>query len=289
MKLSVVVISYCMNRELPRTVFTLSAKGQLDIDEADYEIIVVDNASPEPPDEVALKAICPNLQLVCLSEPDVSPVRAINTGLALAKGDLICVMIDGARMASPRMLATALEAAAGRERPVIGTYAFHLGPTAQMTSVLQGYCQDVEDALLATVDWQSDGYCLFDISAWAGSSSRGWFTLPAETNALFLSRSHWEELGGYDERFKAKGGGLVNLDIWARLCADFQPVMLLGEATFHQFHGGVATNAKVSPYNIFHEEYVQIRGHPFVRPSAPSTLFGRPHRKCFPTIRSSMA
>jgi hypothetical protein len=64
-----------------------------------------------------------------------SPVPAIGQGLALARGDLVRVLIDGARMASPRLLATALgpfsASAAGDQ------YAsFHQGPDEQVRSVI---------------------------------------------------------------------------------------------------------------------------------------------------------
>jgi glycosyltransferase involved in cell wall biosynthesis len=46
-RLSVIVISYNMARELPRTVRTLSPALQQDIGEDDYEIIVIDNGSTQ--------------------------------------------------------------------------------------------------------------------------------------------------------------------------------------------------------------------------------------------------
>ena len=49
MRLSCVVIAYDMDRELPRTVHTLS-RGQRGIDPDDYEIIIVDNGSRAPVD-----------------------------------------------------------------------------------------------------------------------------------------------------------------------------------------------------------------------------------------------
>src|SRR5262249_23518199 len=47
--LSVVVVSYEMARELPRTVRSLSPGYQRGIDAADYEVIVVDNGTPAGP------------------------------------------------------------------------------------------------------------------------------------------------------------------------------------------------------------------------------------------------
>ena len=66
----------------------------------------------------------------------------------------------------------------------------------------------------------------------------------------------WTALGGVDERFDAPGGGHLNLDTFRRSVelpgADL--VVLLAEATFHQLHGGIATNSPVERYaeNVVH-------------------------------------
>lgn len=276
--LSVVVISYNMARELPRTVGTLAPSYQRDIDAVDYEVIVVDNGSTEPWSAAALTALGPNIQVHRFpGEPSVSPAAAVNFGLQKARGDLVGVCIDGARMASPRILATALDARRLHERPVIGTLAYHLGPDVQSRSMTRGYDQQAEDGLLASVGWENDGYRLFEISTVASSSARGWFTIPAESNAIFLTRQNWRDLGGYDVRFNSPGGGLVNLDTWARACADpdGEIILLLGEATFHQVHGGVSTNAAVSMWRVFHDEYVAIRGHDYETPRGCPLIVGR--------------
>lgn len=287
--LSVVLIAYNMARELPRTLTSLSSRMQLDIREEDYEIIVVDNGSSIPVDINLFRDLGCNIAVHRMDNATVSPVPAINFGLRQARGDLIGVLIDGARIASPRLLATALEAAQLHPRPVIGTLSFHLGPDLQKRSILQGYCQAVEDKLLAESGWEHDGYRLFRISVLAGSSEDGWFMIPAETNAMFLRREHWESLGGYDPDFVSPGGGLANLDMWARACAEpmGRVVMLLGEATFHQIHGGVATNSITPSWPSFHDEFVRIRGRPYVRPEVVPLLLGRPHPDAIPSISAS--
>ncbi|MHB8271397.1 class I SAM-dependent methyltransferase [Bradyrhizobium sp.] len=275
-KLSVVVVGYNMARELPRTIRSLSSAMQRGIHPRDYEVILIDNGSTQPVDAAELSRVLPGLVIHRLAPATVSPVPAINFGLSLARGDLIGVWVDGARMASPGLLTTALTASRLHARPVIGTLAFHLGPAAQMESVKQGYNQTAEDMLLAQSGWEDDGYRLFEISSFAGSSAGGWFNLPSESNALFLRAEHWRALGGFDARFATPGGGLANLDIWSRVCADpdAELIMLLGEATFHQVHGGVATNSLAPPHALFHEEYVRIRGQPYQRPSRRPLYFG---------------
>ena len=63
---------------------------------------------------------------------------------------------------------------------------------------------------------------------------------------------------------------------------DASPVMLLGEATFHQFHGGTATNVpmKDHPWQRMVGEYKQIRGKDYQPLLIPPYYFGRMHAKC---------
>ena len=74
--LSVVVVAYDMIRELPRTLFTLGTSYQRDIEADDYEVIVVDNGSPEPlPDRLA-KTFAGHLRMERLDPASPSPTRA---------------------------------------------------------------------------------------------------------------------------------------------------------------------------------------------------------------------
>ena len=277
-QLSIIVVSYNMSRELPRTVRSLSPNLQRDVTAEDYEIIVVDNGSKTPPTLEEVQSWSPNGRLLVIGDnAQPSPVEAINQALAASRGDLVGVFIDGARMASPGVLAGALDAAKLQPASAIGVISFHLGPDVQSRSTQDGYDQAAEDRLLDSVRWEEDPYRLFDIAVFAKSSASGWFSTPAETNALFLRRAKWLELGGFDPAFKSPGGGLANLDLWARLCSDpsIRPCLLLGEATFHQVHGGVATNAATSPWEHFHAEYVSIRGQDYQKPSVTPWLVGR--------------
>jgi hypothetical protein len=277
--LSLVVVAFDMPRELLRTVRSLSP-AQQGIAAAEYELLVVDNGSSQPIDRDACEEFGAKIRWLRIEDAPVSPALAVNRGLMMASAPLVGVMIDGARMASPGLLRHALAAARLSPRPVIGTFSFHLGPGLQQQTVTEGYDQAAEDALLSTVDWENDGYALFDISVPAASSAGGWFDLPAESNALFLPDHLWKELAGYDERFETPGGGLVNLDTFRRACdlPDTTLIMLLGEGTFHQVHGGISTNQPkpADRLEAFHAEYVRIRGRPFSKSTRRPLMLGTP-------------
>lgn len=273
--LSVVVVAHDMARELPRTLRTLAVPYQRDIYPDDYEVIVVDNGSAEPVAPAATEAFPGRLRCERLDPAPPSPARAANTGIRQARGELVGLLLDGARMASPRLLARARLAARLHERAVVATLAWHLGTAPHMEARATGWDADAEDALLASVDWEHDGYQLFAISTFAGSSRRGWFGPMGESNALFLPRTLWSELGGLDEAFDLPGGGLVNHDLYRRACelAGAQLVVLLGEGTFHQHHGGAATSRRYRRDELF-AQYEALRKRPYVPPDNEPLLLG---------------
>jgi cephalosporin hydroxylase/glycosyltransferase involved in cell wall biosynthesis len=274
--ISLVICCYNMARELPRTIRSLSPAMQNGVLPSDYELIVVDNGSTIPFEEAACRNWGAELRVLRFDGSSPSPARAINAGIDAARGSLIGVMIDGARLASPGLIAMATMADKMAERAVILTLGFHLGTEVQVKSILRGYDQDEEDRLLASSGWTEDGYRLFDISVPAASASLGWFAPMNESNAIFMRRSLWKELGGLECQFESPGGGLVNLDLLSRACQlpDVTIVTLLGEGTFHQIHGGVATNAKESPREVFRAEYAKIRGRRYQKPAYRSLYFG---------------
>jgi hypothetical protein len=151
-----------------------------------------------------------------------------------------------------------------------------------------GYDQAAEDQLLAASGWEHDGYRLFSISTLAASSARGWFAPMGESNALFMAKSMWAELGGFDERFALPGGGLSNHDLYRRACEldGAQLVVLLGEGTFHQIHGGAATSGRVG-WDEMHDEYVKLRGRAYQPPANDRLYVGSVPDEALPHVEQS--
>lgn len=273
--ISIVLVSYNMMRELPRTVYTLRAPYQKYIDNDEIEILIVDNGSRE---KIDMFHDYDNVRVIYNDEISVSPVKAINKGISEARSDLIGAMIDGARMLSPGILHYAIKGNELYSRAVISTFGFLLGHEPQITNIKKGYNQEQEDKLLKSIYWQKNGYDLFKISCFAGSSKNGWFSPISESNAIFMDKSLWKELEGYDENFVTLGGGLANLDLYKRACElpDISLIRLLGEGSFHQIHGGIATNQQREDANwkVFHDEYIRIRGKNFSDPNINSIFLG---------------
>ncbi len=282
---SIVVVAFDMVRELPRTVLSLLPPYQRGLTDGEVEIIVADNGSTRPVNAADLPG-GEAVRVIRVEDGGVSPCRAINRAAALAQAPLLGVAIDGARLASPGLVATAIQASRALEPAFVATLGFHLGPKTQQVSTTEGYTREVEDELLAGIGWPDDGYRLFEICALGESYRHGVMRPLPETTFFLTPRAAFQRLGGFDERFKGLGGGFANFDIYERSFNDeaLNPVLLLGEGTFHQLHYGATTQAggirrpadrDRSLGDVYAEEYIAIRGGAPRPPERLPHLFGR--------------
>jgi glycosyltransferase involved in cell wall biosynthesis len=292
--LSIVVNFYDNRREAGNTLHSLTRAYQNGAEKIEYEVIALDNGSRQPLDAAAVAAFGPEFRHQFVDTASKSPAAAINAAARAARGDRIMVLVDGAHIVSPGVLRLADQAFTLFEAPFIATSSFHLGPERQNSSVLKGYGQAEEDRLLAWSRWRDDGYRLYAITRAFSDHGNGWFGCNFETGCFAMRKRDYLAMGGLDERFVLPGGGLVNLDFHERAVSSeaLEYVMLLGEGTFHQFHGGVASNQPVTshPFPQMHEEYQRLCGKPVSRAMRTPFYMGSvPDPAWFATLASARA
>jgi glycosyltransferase involved in cell wall biosynthesis len=244
--LSVIVIGFRMAAQLANTLFTLGPRYQRNVAAPDYEVVVVENESDDCLSADAISALPANFRYFRRTETARSPVAAINFGFSQAAGEYIGLVIDGARLVSPRVIEYA--ALAWRMDPdsITTVPGYHVGSQQHHEIVDEAQAYAAEAALLDSIDWRGNGYLLFTIATLGGGNDAGVFQPFMESNCVFAARRHFARIGDADPRFALDGGGSINLHIFRAL--GMHPgtrlVLLPGEGSFHQYHGGVTTRLR---------------------------------------------
>jgi hypothetical protein len=266
--LSIIVVFFNMQREAQRSLFALARAYQQGVADFDYEVIAIDNGSAAPLSGEQVGSFGPQFRYHFFPTVSPSPAAAVNFGVQQAQAEHVMVMVDGAHIVTPRMLCYTRAAIAQFDNPLIAAVSLPLAPPPARQAA-ERYDQAAEDRRLQTLDWQRNGYQLFRLTTSFGDDANGWFGGLFESACFTMRKSSFQQLGGFDERFQSPGGGLVSLDFFQRALAraELTYVLLLGEATFHQYHGGAATGAQADdhPWQRFHAEYRAIRGKDFDR------------------------
>ena len=280
--LSIVVVVHNMPDQARNTLHSLSSHYQRDVTEDDYEVIIVENRSANNLDSATLKALPANFSYHLRAESEPTPVHAINFGGSVAKGSHISIMVDGARMVTPGLVAGIIKGHKLEKETVVSVPGYHLGRQLQQNSVELGYGFDEEAALLKKIGWPVKGYRLFEIACFSGSCTAGIFRPNSESNCISVPRHIWDRLEGFDRRFTLPGGGLLNLDFYRRACeaSGVQHVVLMGEGTFHQFHEGVTTGGidrlkREVLLEQFETQYAALRGESYQCPQTEPIYLGK--------------
>ncbi len=279
---SFVVIAYDMPDQAENTIRSLLPDYQRGAPAEHYEVLIVENESPNTISREFLSTLPSNFSYHLRQETRPTPIYAINHGLELAQGRNICVMIDGARLLTPGVVGNMILGHKLTDNAVVTVPGYHLGEELQQNAVASGYGYEHERKLMQSIAWPADGYRLFEIACFSGSCKWGFFLSQSESNCISMPRERWEALGGYDTRFEAHGGGLVNLDLYRRACElpGMQHVVLWGEGSFHQFHGGATTGgddeeARAQVIEGIKAEYLRIRGQNYKAPETDPIFLGR--------------
>lgn len=242
-RLSIIVIVHRMSRQAENTLYSLSVAHQRNVHESDYEIIAVENDSDDRLGEERAVRLGKNVRYFLRQEAGVSPVPAMNFAFEQSRADYVGFIIDGARMVTPRLVEHAFLARQVSEHPLVIVPGYHLGATEHHQHETAGHSEAVERELLEGARWKENGYALFGISVFSGANPRGVFSQYLESNCFFCRRESFEKIGRADPRFDLPGGGSVNIYIYHALARlpECELIVLAGEGTFHQFHGGVTT------------------------------------------------
>ncbi len=264
---SIIVNFYNMKREAERTLASLTRGYQLDIGDMPYEVLCIDNGSNPPLEKEWVESFGPEFRLIKPSVLLPSPCAAINEAARQAKGRYVAVMIDGAHVLTPGIFREAIAAFDADPDCVVAARHWFVGGDQRWLSSV-GYTREREDALFARIGWPADGYGLFEISAPLLESPNYWFGGLSESNCLFIPGHVYERIGGIDEAFSEPGAGFANLDLMRRAAdAASAVICLVGEATMHQYHGGMTTNVTDQEKEIrvraYSAAYSDLRGGAF--------------------------
>lgn len=241
--LSIIVIGYRMSRQLENTLYSLSNEFQRNCDASSYEVIVVENESDDPLNEKFLNQLTGKFRYFLRAETSHSPVSAVNFAFQQCRGEYVGLIIDGARMLSPRTVEYTLMANAMTKDAIVMVPGYHIGQQEQHLHN-GSYTFEQDQQLMQSVDWKNNGYNLFNVSTFSNGNRRGFLQPMMECSCIFASLKNFEKIGYADSRFMLAGGGAINLHIYRSLgmLPNSKIIVLAGEGSFHQFHGGVTTS-----------------------------------------------
>jgi glycosyltransferase involved in cell wall biosynthesis len=187
--ISVLVVIYRMSRQAENTLRSLAPPYQRGIPPSEYEVIVVENNSDDELGRERAEALAPNIRYFYRKEQGVSPVPAFNFAVEQARGGILGIMIDGARMVTPRVLTYTRMAFRMDRNALVVVPGYHLGEQEHHTITEPEAFKREEARLLEGIDWFNEGYRLFDIACWSGANPKGYLTWFLESNCLFCTRA----------------------------------------------------------------------------------------------------
>jgi len=254
---SIVIPTFKHGWELNRVLKSLTV-CQKDVKKDDYEIVIVND---EPEDPLVLNAAKIHFDAGYNIRYIHNPVeeqhgiknagRSGNIGARMyAKGDLLILMVDSARIVTPKAIART-KSIFEESGPDICTTVmpYHIGKYYFDKSWTVKQCRD----LMEKIKWWENPYKLKDYCADTYISKTGRVN---ESTFHGITKENFIKVGGWNEAFT--GWGLHNIDLWRRcvypqppdgssqedgvagkwgkIGLGLTPLVLEGEATYHIHH-----------------------------------------------------
>ncbi len=278
--LTIIIIFYNGRREAERSLYSLSTPYQKGVTNEQYEVLVLDSGSTEPLIASDVTKFGPNFRYEYVQTNHPSPTETLRYGLSQVKTDFVGIIIDGAHILSPGILKSYFEIQKINSQSFVYVPIHHLGNYQQNDSMTLGYNKEVEDKALAELNWRENGYSLFQFCCFDQSNFYE-FRTQSESNCYFLPTKELRDIKTFDKDYFSIGGGLINLDTFQSLNESDSLVnyTLIGESTFHQFHGGTSTNIEREnhPINLYRNEFKLLNGYNYRQSESPTIYYGAYH------------
>ncbi|HVU02794.1 MAG TPA: hypothetical protein VHE30_13635 [Polyangiaceae bacterium] len=239
--LSLVVVVEGAPRQAENALRTLSAARQRNVTVGVCEVICVERPSSDPLGSERAAAACGGIRYVQATSA-TSLWEAARGAARSSSAPYFGFLPDAANLVTPRLFEHALLAFGAYPRAVVAVPAYHVGREPQ-TPRPPGEGEALDRELLASVDWQADGYSLFTVCTPDPGFKGGYLAPFTEAGCLFASRECLDELPEPKEPPDVPADLSVYLLGGLTYLPRTRLVVLASEGTFHQYHECPATFA----------------------------------------------
>ncbi len=224
-ELSIVVCVKECARQAQNSLFSLSAQFQQNVSVSDYEVLVVETASPDELGEAAALAHGENFRYLRCDLANDWRARSLELGAGESRAPYLGFLLDGAQIISQRAIEHALLARRGVERSLVFVPSYR-----------------IEEGALEAVDWRANAYDLFAKASFGPANFNGFLGPMLGATCLFVSADRFRVVGGAPKGIERPGGGPLSLALFTNLnkLAGTQLIALAGEGAFRQPHPDVA-------------------------------------------------
>jgi len=224
-ELSIVVCLRECSRQAQNALFSLSTQFQKNVAASDYEVLVVETASPDELGEAAALSHGENFRYLRRGLAIDWRARSLELGVGESRAPYLGLLLDGAQIVSERAIEHALLARRGDERSLLVVPSYRL-----------------DEGALDGVDWRAGAYELFAKASFGPANFNGFLGPLLGASCLFVPAETYRAAGGAPAGLERPGGGPLSLALYTNLSRvpGTRLVVLAGEGAFRQPHPDVA-------------------------------------------------